>query len=285
MNVAFLIPTKDGGEGFAKLLECIDKNVLYARAHGKEFVASIHILINGNPILPNAYLAKMKLGSGVSVHQFFFSGKVRTINAFLENYTFDIIVLLDDDVTFEETAFNEALNVLSVDTHLQVVGFNNQAVPYSGKNMFRKIKYDVINSRSLQSLYEGIDPFLFGRMMVMKPDAFTVPDAIINEDQYLSMVHDGNYVILPNTVFYEGLSSILKHVRRVLRIETGRRQIKQLFPERYTKVQRRVARIINKQRLSTQSFYQKCCYSGYRFLRFWTNMVIVKLVCHRTTHW
>lgn len=284
MKISFLIPTKDGGDGFSKLVESIKSNISYANNNGIYFEYEAILIINGDPRKPEKYIDSNK-----SVRNFFqvkkinLLGKIISINYLLTKTTSDIVVILDDDVYFKERLLFLALSKLKTNQDLKLIAFQNHALPYVGKNIINNFFYDIINIRSLKNLYVGIDPF--GRFLVCKREALTVPNEIINDDLYLSLIHDEHFLILPEEVFYMGEYSLLKHVKRVLRLKAGRDQLKKLFPELYKKLLNKSKRKIDQQKLESIGLYYKICYSLYKILRFVTNSIIVNLFKHRTSYW
>jgi|SRR3989344_1696009 len=280
MKIAFLIPSKDSGEGYLGVLESIERNVDYAFHAGFKFEYKIIFSINGDPTKPLSFLRNIFLKPHVEVLTTDRLGKVRSINLALEQIHPDFLVISDDDVTFSDTLLTHALQELTNNNDLQVVGFENLAIPYPGRNIFKQFSYDIINIRSLKDLFEGIDPFLMGRFLVMRRTAWNVPNEIINEDQYLSLVHDGKYKILKERISYEGASSLRQHIRRVLRLEAGRRQLAKLFKEQIS-----VVRTINKQKLASLGLYHRTCYYLYGILRFFTNKITPFFITHKTNYW
>ncbi|HBD92841.1 MAG TPA: hypothetical protein DC057_01565 [Spirochaetia bacterium] len=266
MKISFLIPTKDGGDGFSKLAESIKSNINYANRNGLYFEYEVILIINGDPQKPEKYI-----NSDENVRNFFqiekinLLGKMVSVNYLLAKTTSDIIIILDDDVYFGEKLLFFALTELLINQDLRLVAFQNRALPYDGKNIINTFFYDIINIRSLKSLYMGIDPFLFGRFLVCKREALTVPNEIINEDLYLSLINDGHFLILPEEVFYVGEHSLLKHIKRVLRLEAGRDQLKKIFPESYEKLLNKNGRKIDQQKIKSIDLYHKMCYSFTRY--------------------
>lgn len=284
MEIAFLIPTKDGGEGFLGVFESIERNIENAFHSGFKFEYRIIFALNGEVKRPLAFLNEILQKPHVEVQIVNRLGKVQSINSTLERLSSDFLVISDDDVTFDDDLLARALQNLIGNKDLQIVGFQNQATSYCGRNVFRRFLYDIINARSLGGLFEGIDPFLMGRLLVMKRTAWNVPNGIINEDQYLSLAHDGKYEILSGTIFYEGVSSIQQHIRRVLRLEAGRKQLSQLF-EDVCKEEFPVTRTIDRQKLSSLGLYRRVCYHLYGILRFFTNKIVPIFTSHKTNYW
>jgi hypothetical protein len=275
MNILFLIPTKDGGEGFDKLMNSIKINIVFAKKESFDFSYKIILIINGNPQKPNYFLSlNNDLRIFFKIIEVNFSGKIRSINYVLSKENSDIVVILDDDVFFAEDLLLSALNKLKNDRTLRLVGFKNQVIEYSGLNFIIKFKYNIINIRSLCDLYENMDPFLFGRFLVCKKEYLLVPDDIINEDLYLSIINDKFFVILPKKVFYIGECSILKHIKRVLRIETGRIQLSKIFKDEYKKITNKSVRRIDKEKVLKLKLYYRICYFLYIKLRILTNKII-----------
>lgn len=285
MKIVFLIPSKDGGEGFERLLDSIDQNIDFAKQSGIIFEVSIIFIINGKPGKPLRYLERFNGRKNTEVLVVDFLGKTRAINWALKRTTSDLVVILDDDVFFNTHIIAQAIKVLKQDRRLQIVGFKNAAAPYNGGNMLKRISYDVINIRSLKDLYKGTDPFLFGRLLVARRSALIIPDNIINEDLYLSIINNGNYQILQEKVFYEGECSIKKHIKRVLRIEAGRKQVRDILGSKYDEAIKKTRREIDRKQFHSISLYYKICYYCYCLLRFFTNTLIPKFISHKTNYW
>lgn len=286
MRIAFIIPSKDGGEGFSRLLETINHNIEFAKTFGIVFEYQIIFIINGKPDKPLVYLSKLeKNNENITISTVDFLGKVRSINYGLSQTSSDIVVMLDDDIFFDNNVVIRALEVLKENKQLQIIGFKNVVTPYDTNNIIRRVCYDIINVRSLKDLYNEIDPFLFGRLLIARRSALNIPDEIINEDQYLSIIHNGNYQILQEKIFYEGEYSMIKHIRRVLRIEAGRKQIKNIFGNTYEDIMKNTKRDIDKQKFNSMNLYYKMCYYCYRLLRFFTNSIIPRFKIHETNYW
>ena len=286
MKIAFLIPSKDGGEDYFGVLESIERNVDYAFRAGFKFEYKIIFSINGDPTKPLSFLRSIFLKSHIEVLTTDRLGKVRSINLALEQVHPDFLVISDDDVTFSDTILTRALQELTNNKDLQVIGFESQAIPYPRRNIFKRFSYDIINIRSLKNLFEDIDPFLMGRLLVMRKTTWNVPDEIINEDQYLSLAHNGKYKILKEKISYEGTSSFRQHIRRVLRLEAGRKQLSQLFKGKGTSNEPVVVtRIINKKKLASLNLYYRICYHLYGVLRFFTNKFVPLFMNHKTNYW
>lgn len=286
MNILFLIPTKDGGEGFYKLMNSIKVNIAFAKKQGVDFSYKVILIINGDPKKPNYFLSTdSDLRSLLNVIQVPFSGKVRSINHVLSQENSDVVVILDDDVFFGGDLLFSALNKFKNDSALRLIGFKNQVTDYVGVNFIDKFTHDIINIRSICDLYEIIDPFLFGRFIVCKKEYLVVPNDIINEDLYLSIINDKFFIILPNKVFYIGESSIFRHIKRVLRIEAGRKQLSKIFKEKYYKIINKSIRKIDQKKVKKLGLYYRICYFFYKKLRVLTNKIIPLFIRHKTSHW
>lgn len=286
MKISFLIPTKDGGEGFAELFKSVKSNIDYAHTQGHNFNYDAVLIINGDPQKPLKYFKLNKnIGEFIKIKQVNVLGKIASINYYLKHDTSDIVVILDDDVSFGKDLLSLALNDLNSNQQLKLISFQTRALPYPGRNILSRFFYDVINIRSLKKLYKRVDPFLFGRFLVVRRDVIEVPNHVINEDLYLSFIHDKHYLIRPEEVFYIGEHSIWSHIKRVLRIEAGRNQMKEMFGSVYEKISNKNKREIDFLRLKNLSSYNKVCYYCYCLLRFFTNSVVAKLFRHKTSHW
>lgn len=286
MNILFLIPTKDGGEGFYKLMNSIKINISFAKKQGFDFSYKTILIINGNPRKPNSFLSlNNELDVFFNVIKVNFSGKIRAINHVLLKENSDIVVVLDDDVFFGEDLLFSALNKFRNESTLRLIGFKNQVTDYSGVNFITKFKHDIINARSLCDLYDNIDPFLFGRFIVCKKEYLVVPNDIINEDLYLSIINDKFFTILPEKVFYNGEYSIFRHIKRVLRIEAGRIQLSKIFKEEYNKITSKSIRKIDQKKVRELKLYYRICYFLYKKLRVLTNKIVPLFIKHKTNHW
>ncbi len=286
MKISFLIPTRNGGEGFTELFKSIRSNIDYSYTQGTYFDYDVLLIINGNSQKPLSYLKSNKnVYNFVKIKKVSVLGKIKSINSCLKDNTSDIIVILDDDVFFEKELLSFALGDLNSNPELRLVSFQTRALPYPGHNPLKRFSYDVINIRSLKKLYKNIDPFLFGRFIVAKRDVVVVPDYIINEDLYLSLIHDKYYLIRPEEIFYIGEHSIWRHTKRVLRIEAGRKQAKEIFGAVYNNILNKNEREIDLIKLGNLSLYYKICYNCYCILRFFTNSIISKLFKHKTIYW
>ena len=286
MNILFVIPTKDGGEGFNELMNSIKINIAFAQKQGFNFSYKTILIVNGDLKKPNYFLNRNNdLRLFFNVIEVNFSGKIRSINHVLLKDNSDIVVILDDDVFFGEDLLFSALNEFRNDSTLRLIGFKNQATDYSGVNFITKFKHDIINVRSLCDLYENADPFLYGRFIVCKKEYLIVPNDIINEDLYLSIINDEFFTILPNKVFYNGEYSIFRHIKRVLRIEAGRIQLSKIFKGEYNKITNKCIRKIDQKKVRDLKLYYRICYFLYRKLRILTNKIIPLFIRHRTNHW
>lgn len=286
MKIVFVIPTKDGGEGFEKLINSINNNVEFASNKISDLETETYFIINGEVKKPLSFIENNKLiNESAKVFIVDFLGKMKSINYCLNKVKADLYVMLDDDVYFEKELLYLALEEIKKDSSLRMVSFQTRALPYSGKNIISKFFYDVINIRSLKRLYGNVDPFLFGRFILSYPENLIVPDKIINEDLYLSIINDGKFKIRSEEVFYIGEHSIVKHVKRVLRIEAGRDQVAKLFGDKYKEITNKSKRTIDKDALRKLELYYRFCYFNYRILRFITNSVISKIFKHNKTHW
>lgn len=284
-KISFIIPTKDGGEGFSDLVKSIENGIKYAIKKNPNLNFDINFVINGNPCKPQKYLniidpSKNKIVRLISPKQ----GKVYAINYALRKINADIYILLDDDVVFDPDIIYNAIRDLTYDDIL-LVSYQPKARTYPNKNPVRKIIYDIINIRSLKCLYQDKDPFLCGRFLALKKGIFSVPSEIMLEDLYLSVLLDGQYKIRKEYVYYYGLDTFIKHARRVIMLETGRRQVRSLFPEFYNKHQKTNTRIIDKARFNNLTLYYRFCYHSYCLVRFITNKIIAKIFKHKTVFW
>lgn len=284
MKISFLIPSKEGGEGFDRLFSCIKDNIKHAQSSGYQFSYEIKLLINGNTKKPLEYIKELDRPENLEVLITKKIGKVSTINEALENLNSDYILILDDDISFEENLLKLAFDEITRG-ETKIVSFQTKALPYKNNSFIRKFIYDIINIRSLKKLYKGIDPFLVGRFILIKKDLFKVPDNIINEDLYLSLIYRDQYVIRPEEVYYVGESKILRHIKRVLRLETGREQVKEIFGSIYNDNAKKNQRIIDASKVEQLETYYELCYLGYNILRFFTNSVISKFFKHKTNYW
>jgi hypothetical protein len=134
-------------------------------------------------------------------------------------------------------------------------------------------------------LYKGKDTFLFGRFMAFKKNVFNVPPNILLEDLYLSIVLDGNYKIRPEFVYYNGLDSISKHIKRVIMLESGRKQVRKIMGTAYDVAQIKNRRILDDDKIKSLSTYYKFCLLSYNILRFFTNKIFSKIFNHKTVYW
>ncbi len=286
MKISFLIPSKDGGEGFEELVKSIKSNIRYATSKGHHFSYEIVILINGNPVKPLRYIeSSIDLKNSTRLIKVDFLGKVKSINFYIKQTVFDFIAIFDDDVVFGEKLLSAALDELITKPHLSIIAFQTRVLPYVGNNPLKRVLYDIINIRSLKKLYKGIDPFLFGRFIVSRTNVIDIPDHIINEDLYLSVLYEGNYLIRPEEVFYVGECSLFRHIKRVLRIEAGRKQIHEIFGQKYDYFNQKIKREIDLNKLKNCNFYYKTCYYCYKVLRFFTNFIVPILFRHNTSYW
>lgn len=284
MEIAFLIPSKDGGEGFQEVLRSIKRNIEYALRSGHVFSYKVIFVLNGDLTKPLSFLKKISQKPHTEILVADRLGKVQSINYALERVQPDYLVISDDDVAFGEYLLTQALRELIENKNLQIIGFENQALPYRRHNIFRRFSYDIVNIRSLRGLFKGAGSFLVGRFLVMRKTAWNVPNEIINEDQYLSLIHGGKYKILTEKIFYEGVSSFRQHFKRVLRLEAGRKQIFQVFKD-ISKEPVSMMRPIDRQKLVSLGLYHRICYHLYSVLRFFTNKVAPFFVSHKTNYW
>jgi len=286
MNISFLIPTKDGGEDYLPLYSSILISVNYAKKKGITFNYSINFLINGNPHNPLYYIKQINQKNKKAETILCPSpGKIKALKLGLKKIESDIYIFLDDDVRFSKENLYLALSELLNNKKLKLVSFQPKTLDYPNKDFIGKLKYDIINVRQLKNLYKGVDPFLFGRFMVMRKNVFNVPSNILLEDLYLSNAINGEYIIRPEFVFYFGLSSISKHVKRVIMLETGREQVKKLFPNTYSSISQKNQRVIDENKVKSLSLYYKCCFISYNILRFFTNKIISKFFKHKNIYW
>lgn len=285
MKILFLIPTRCGGEGFDKLIESIKKNINYINEQGWKLIFDVQFIINGNSDKPLKYLSSnAKLGNFVQIKIVDFLGKARSISYCLKEAKHDFVVICDDDIFFGENLIFNAINDLNRINDSRLIAFQNQVLPYSGRNIINNFFYDVINIRSLKKIYKEVDPFLFGRLMVAKRGVINLPDDIINEDLYLSILYSNHYIIRPEKVYYRGEHSILSHFKRVLRIQSGRKQVEKIFSleNNATEIRKRVVDDIV---LKNLSFYYLVCYYCYIALRFITVHIICIIFKHNDYYW
>jgi len=286
MKILISVPTKDGGEGFLNLTNAIKKNIEFARSRGLIFTYEALLIINGNSEKPLRFIRQSpEVGKLFTVIKLDFLGKVKAMNYVLDRYTADFYVFYDDDVTFGEDMLYLAINSLQSNNNLKLVSFQTRALSYSGQGVFSRFCYDIINVRSLQRLYKGTDPFLFGRFIVARQGVFKIPNYIINEDLYLSIIYDGQYEILSQEILYQGEHSIAEHTRRVLRLVAGRRQLRKMFGEKYDEIHERYPRLIDRNRFKSIGVYYQLCYYLYKILRVYTNLIVANLRKHKTSHW
>ncbi len=285
MNISFLIPTKDGGEGFEKLLFSIIKNVEYAKFNKVDMSYDINILINGDSEKPLKHLSSVSNIKDINIVLTKAVGKVSAINDILPKIQSKYIVVLDDDIYFNKDLLYLAIKEIEDKPFLSLVSFQTRVVSSNGLNTINKFFYDTINIRSLKKLYKGIDPFLFGRFLFIKKEFLIIPNDIINDDLYLGIFYEDKYVIRPEKVYYIGEFSIKRHIKRVLRLEAGRRQIKEMFGNRYNDYLNKNKREIDKGKVESLSLYYKLCYYSYKILRVLTNSVITRFFKHKTRYW
>ncbi len=60
MKISFLVPTKDGGEGFSELIKSIKSNINYAYEKGYDFKYEVVLIINGDSHKPLSYIKSNK---------------------------------------------------------------------------------------------------------------------------------------------------------------------------------------------------------------------------------
>jgi len=122
MKISILIPTKDGGEGFADLISSIDKGTSYVKRVDKRKIEfNINFLINGDPKKPTKYLDKIT--STQIINKIFCPklGKVNAIYFGLKNISADIYILMDDDVIFNQDNIYLSINDLLNHDSLKLV--------------------------------------------------------------------------------------------------------------------------------------------------------------------
>lgn len=286
MKISIIIPTKDGGEDFFELFNSIQAGVEYAKEKDNHLDFSINLVINGNPDKPLRYFKKynqekLKINCIISP----LIGKVNAINYVLEKIDSDIYLMIDDDISFNKELIYKALSELVTNENLVLVSFQTKARPYKGKNIIRRFLYDVINIRALVSIYKDKDPFLFGRFLMIRRGFFTVPGELLLEDMYLSVLLDGKYLIKEDYVYYSGLSSLYKHIKRVIMLETGRKQVEKILPNEFPKVLDKNKRVVDQAKLNKINKYHQICYRSYNLLRFITNGIIARLFKHKRIYW
>ncbi len=287
MRVNIIIPTKDGGEGFQRLFKCIKDSILYSKKKNPKIKYSVSIAINGDQQKPLKFLHALENDDfHFKIYVCPRLGKVNAIEyASYKNKKGNYLILIDDDVTFSESLIYEAIRDLETNRNLKIISYQNQVLPYRGRGRLKKFVYDIINIRSLKKLYLDVDPFLFGRFMTLRGNTLPVPNCILLEDLYLSILFDGQILIKKKCIYYEGLSSLTQHIKRVIMLETARNQIKNIFGAKYYQVVRRNRRVIDQKRLQCLNFYYQLCFFLYKLLRFFTNMVLAKIVRHKTAYW
>lgn len=276
-KIEIIIPTKDGcQEDFKILLSCINTNINYVlRREGYEFL--ITFVINGDFAKPNKYLSALNNFYEFNVLHCPKMGKVNAINFALQNGKRDAFFTIDDDIRFEENIFWNCIKEIENNSDLLFVSAQYRVLPYLKSNIWKKFSYDVINIRSLKSLYKGIDPQLIGSFILMKGNDFHVKNNIIAEDIYLSIVHDGEYKITENLIYIVGLDSFHKHTKRVIRLIGGLTQIKEMFPDKSKSIFQKNKRILDKDKIKVLNLYYKVCLTSYFILRFFTNNVAAKI--------
>lgn len=285
-RVSFLIPTRNGGEGFASLIKCIENGLKFTLEKKKDLDYEIVFLINGNPKKPLEFLKQIDANQKtifklICPHE----GKVNAINYGLKKIKADIYFLLDDDILFDNDIIYDAINELTQNDSLTLISYQPRALGYRGKNPIKKIIYDIINIRSLKDLYKNGDSFICGRFLGIKKDVFCVPSNIMLEDLYLSIILKGKYKIGNKYIYYHGLDSLWDHIKRVMMLETGRNQVHLMFPSQYDKYQSEISRIVDVDKIRGLNFYYKFCYYSYCILRFCTNSILTKLFIHKTVYW
>jgi len=286
MKLTIIIPTRDGGEGFQDLLSSIRDNLNYLNRIGIDVDYEVIFSVDGDPTKPLSFLRGVE--SRTIRYRYIEAsnpGKVGAIREAAENANADILITLDDDIIFGEDLFWEVLLVFQTREDVDLVSFQTKTREYPGRNPFRKFLYDVINVRSLRSLYLGIDPFLFGRFIAIRGGDYPVPPGCIIDDMYLSIHFQGRYVIREKPVYSYGLDSLFGHTKRVLRLEAGRKQMAELYPETWREAQSLSRRVIDREKLAREGLYWRVCYYSYRLLRLFTNGVIAKILAHRGVDW
>lgn len=286
MKIGIIIPSSGGGEDFGPLLDSIDKNLKYLKKEIRYLQYFIIFALNGDYQKPKKYLQMIgtkgfKIKTIISEKP----GKINAIKEAAKGNTADYLFLLDDDIVFNESLFYKAILEFKKHPNLKLVSTQPKTVDYWGTNPFRKFIYDIINVRSLRSLYKGKDPFLFGRFIVLKGCRYPVPSDIIVDDIYLSLIYFGKYKIMTDFVYTRGVDSFLKHIKRVILLETGRKQVRSIDMQKYDKVTNKMMRKIDYRKLKNEPIYYRLCFFLYNRLRYLTNNIIANIFTHKTTSW
>lgn len=286
MKIIIVIPTKDGGDDFEELIQSIKENINYLKAKGYRIQQEIIFAINGNPEVPLRLIRAIH-NSSLDIEYKIIKkpGKVRAINEAIKGLKGDLLITLDDDVSFPKHLLYKTLNTFEEKKNIQLVSFQTKLLPYKGKNLFRRFKYDIINIRSLRSLFKNVDPFLFGRFIALRGVSYPVPNKYILDDTYLNAFYYKKMIIHPDYVYSYGVDSILTHIKRVLRLEAGRKQMEVLHPIEWRELQTKSKRIIDQEKLSKEHLYYQLCFHLYNALRFVTNGILMKILKHKTVEW
>lgn len=285
MKLLIVIPTKDGGEGFQDLMNSIQRNIEFVKKELEDIQFKVVFAINGNPDKPLRYLQNLKSDVDYNVFISTKEGKVAAALEVIKSNNIDYVISLDDDIKFESNLFYESIQCIQKNVDIKIVAAVNKCVELEKALFLRKFIYDIINVRSLNQLFLGKDPFLFGRFFMLKSTDYQVPGDIMLEDLYLNMLYINKIKILNNKIYYKGVDSLYKHAKRVLMLEAGRKQIRLIDPEKYELLQRINKRTIDEDKLRSLSFYDKICYRMYGIIRFFTNKVLNKIFRHRRIFW
>lgn len=286
IKLLIVIPTKGDRNSLNLVLECVNRSMCQLLSLITNFDYEIIVAVNNqNNVAMQDRLIDVTVCANVKVIETFPPGKVNAIIQVCKDRAADFILTLDDDVIFERDAIFKAFHELIKNTNVELVGYQSKIIPFSGTGVVNKFIYDTINIKLLRSLYKGVDPFLFGRFILIRGSDYPVPKQYIVDDIFLSLYYSDKFVILPDYVYTSGVGSLRKHLRRVIVLESARRQAKRLNPSRWETNHKQARRQIDLNKLRGENFYYKTCYFSYVILRFFTNKILAPLVTHTKVSW
>lgn len=288
-SMAVVVPTRGTTPYLSQTLESIaEAAAAWIEADASRSVR-VAVVVNGTQDAPIVAIpAKLQaVADCVNLLSSKSAGKVRAIHAGLVsfgNQAIDLITTVDDDVLFGKQVLVDATQALANDD-LSLIGFRTAPHPYPGSWSVRRLLHDIINCRALFDLYKGGDPFLVGRLVVIRGHEYPVPVDRVVDDIALATHYLDRLTILPGPVRYRGVASFSQHARRVIWLEAARRQGRRLDGDSYAAMERNGRRQLEVQKLVRSGPYVWFCLGAYRLLRVFTNGVISRVRSHEGVAW